>query len=355
MKIYSIVLPYLLLVSFASGSLNNFDLAKINMVNRCPYYGVAVPLINAYDIGKYTYKDFLPIVKRIKSNSQKDIWPWVFLNRIVGTEEKGIIRSPLSKVKYFQNIKGMDLYNKSGALGDFYNIWRIALRAAKETGAPGIFIDLEPYNNYALYIFSNLVNDVGKTAKEVKDGLEKVGVNLVNIANEEYPDATLWFTFTGLSSLVRIRRYDYNIARYLLLGMLARAKETTSNLKIVAGGEVSLEYCPDSLDDLKFKSNRRDKAYAPIMAAYPNLVLGGCIAPWNDYHQKTGWMTGGPCGRSNIENIQGFVPLVVNLLQTYNYVWVYAAAVAPYNPYSSREAFLYNKAISEALAEIKTK
>jgi hypothetical protein len=342
-------------VSFASGGLNNFDLAKINMINSSPYYGVAVPLINAYNTRKYTYNDFLSIVKRIKSNSQKDIWPWVFLNRIVATEEKGIIRSPLSKVKYFQNIKGMDLYNKSGALDDFYNIWRIALRVAKETGSPGIFIDPEPYNNFALYVFSNLVKYVGKPEQEVKEGLEKVGVNLVNIANEEYPDATLWFTFTGLSSIVRIRKYDYNIAKYILLGMLSRAKETNSNLKIVAGGEISLEYCPASLCDLKFKINRRGKAYAPIIAAHPNLALGGCIAPWRDYLQKTGWMTGGPCGRSNIRNIQEFVPLIVHLLKTYNYVWIYAAGVAPYNPYGSRDASLYNKAILDALAEIKKK
>ncbi len=53
MKLFSSVLPYLLLVSFYSGQINNFGIEKIKAINESPYHGVAVALIGAYDTGKY--------------------------------------------------------------------------------------------------------------------------------------------------------------------------------------------------------------------------------------------------------------------------------------------------------------
>ena len=38
--------------------------------------------------------------------------------------------------------------DECGELGAFMEIWRGALRAAKSSGAPGVVLDLEAYNNY---------------------------------------------------------------------------------------------------------------------------------------------------------------------------------------------------------------
>jgi hypothetical protein len=44
-----------------------------------------------------------------------------------------------------------------------------------------------------------------------------------------------------------------------------------------------------------------------------------------------------------------FVPLFRALFQQYRYVWIYAAKVAPYEPYDSVSASPYNRALRAAL------
>lgn len=164
---------YLLLVSFLAGELRDFGTEKIKAINVSPYQGVAIPLIDIYDTGRYKKKDFDEAVKRLNDNSKKDIWPWIFFNRFVGYEEGQPSHSELAKAKYFGDIKGFDIYNKAGALTDFYSMLAIALDLAKDSGSPGIVIDHELYNNYSLEDITHLSSEIGKPEQEVKDRLRE--------------------------------------------------------------------------------------------------------------------------------------------------------------------------------------
>ena len=73
----------------------------------------------------------------------------------------------------FNKIKGMDLWNETGALNDFFNIWKMSLKIAKELGSPGIFVDAEAYNNYKIYDIAYLSGLLGKSEIEVKQRLKR--------------------------------------------------------------------------------------------------------------------------------------------------------------------------------------
>lgn len=353
MKLFSLTLPYLLLVTFYTAELGDFGMDKMNAIVSSPYKGVAVPLIGAYDTGKHTALDFAPSVKRLKAGAHKDVWPWVFFNRFIGSKEGARSLSPDSGNAYFRAISGMDIYNEAGALGDFYSIWKTALQIAKETGSPGIVVDPEAYNNYETYKVSYISDETGIPEKEVKKRLAEIGRELARIADETYPDATLWFLFTGLGTPMRslnpLADKEYRSVTYIVEGMLEYAKEKGSRLKIVSGGELSLGYCHLSLDDLKQNVKERYAGFKTALESYPALKLGGTIAPWNDAKLKKGWTLGGPCGRSALKTAGDFGPLVAYLAKSYGYVWIYAASAVGYDPYNDTTALPYNKALSGSI------
>lgn len=358
MKLYSTLIPYLLLVSFYTGQINKLDIEKIDVINKSPYAGVAVPLVGVYDTDKYKKENFEKSINVLKDKSKKHIWPWIFFNRFIGYEEGESSHDPhvLAGIQYFHNIKGMDIYNEVGALDDFYEIWRIALKAAKELGSPGILIDHEAYNDYKNYDLSHISKQLGKSEKEVKSRLKLIGAELVNITEKEYPKAILWFLSTdfGFSeNYINPSIEDgYRTITYIILGMLQRARELKSELKFVEGGEISLGllgYCYLSLEDLEETTRKRKEQYKAMLATYPNFYLGGTIAPWDDIHSKKDWMTKGKCGKSKLSNIKDFKPLYQHLFSCYQYVWIYAAKAANYNPYDANLSYKYNTIIDEII------
>ena len=354
MKLLSVTLPYLLLVTFYTAELGDFGTDKLNAIVSSPYNGVAVPLISAYDTGKHTAEDFAPSVKRLKEGARKDVWPWVFFNRFIGSKEGARSLSPDSGNAYFRAIKGMDIYNKAGALGDFYGIWKTALEIAKETGSPGIVVDPEAYNNYETYKVSYISEETGIPENEVKKRLAEIGRELARIADETYPDATLWFLFTGLGTPLRtlnpLADKEYRSVTYIVEGMLEYAKEKGSEFKLISGGMLSLGYCSESLGDLKVKILSRRERFEKHLSSFPNLRLGGTIAPWNDVRLKKGdYFTIGECRKSKLKDLEDFDPLVKYLLESYEYVWIYAASGAGYNPYDREITLPYNNSISEAV------
>ena len=353
MKLFSLTLPYLLLVSFHTGPINELGKEKLDAVTDSPYNGVAVTLIGAYDTGKYTAQDFAPSVSRLKEGTRKDVWPWVFFNRFIGSKEGSRSLSPKSANPYFRAIKGMDIFNEAGALGDFYGIWRIALLTAKELGSPGIVVDAEAYNNYEAYRVTYISEETGIPKTEVKKRLTEMGRELMRIADETYPDATLWFLFTGLGTTVRsinpFTNKEYLSVTYIIQGMLEYAREHSSNIRLVSGGELSLGYCYESLENLENKIRSRNADFEQPLHSYPNLRLGGTIAPWNDTGlKKEGYFTKGTCGRSKLKNLNNFRPLIKYLLESYKYVWIYADSTVGYNPYAGKITLPYNKVLGEA-------
>lgn len=350
MKLFSLTLPYILLVTFYTGPLNDFGTRKLEALDGSPYEGVAVPLVKAYDTKRYKYEDFKGAVAKLKGADGTAVWPWVFFNRFVGYEEGGRAGSPESKHVYFSSIRGMDLYDEWGALGDFYDLWKTSLRIARDLGSPGIVADPETYNNYDAYKVSYVAEKTGKTKEEVKERLREIGRELGRIADETYPGATIWFLFTGLGNPMKtlnpFDEDDYRTVTYIIEGMLSHAAKNESALTVVSGGEVSLGYCSRSLGGLKSKVASRRKSFAKSLAAYPNLKLGGTIAPWNDSGARTGWMRTGDCGSSELKTAGDFKPLIKQLAASYGYVWIYAAKAAGYNPYRRGEAGAWNKEVA---------
>jgi hypothetical protein len=343
----ALLASYLLLVSFYSGDIKSFDSNKITRMNESYYNGVAVPLINQFNAQPYDEKSVESTMALLKDKSKKHIWPWIYFNRFVGYSESGRAQSLHSNNEYFKNIKGLDLYNESGALKDFLNIYESALLIAKQLGAPGIVIDPEAYNNYDAYKNSYLIKRQEKSAEEIKNRLMQIGRDFTDIADKKYPEAVIWFLFSGLSRPVKkmnpFEDKEYRTVTYIIRGMLERAKEKGSKLVFVSGGESSLGYCYKSLDDMKDKIKARNADYAGILESYPNLKLGGTISPWDKVESKGRWMLTGKCGQSSVRDINDFKQLLRELTRSYKFNWIYAAQASQYNPYDEKSAFVYNK------------
>lgn len=356
MRLSSYSLPYLLLVSFFSGQLTEFDAAKVRAVNDSPYHGVAVSMVDAYETGPLPLRPLEAVLGTLKNACAKHIWPWLYFNRFVGYDEKKPSHSVQSQAPYFQRIRGMDLNNETGALGDFYDLWRAGLRAARHLGSPGIVVDPELYNNYAAYEIGYLANEMKISPLEVQEALRRVGSELAEIAAVEFPEATLWFLFTGLSSPIRgflpFQEERYRSVTYIVEGLLERVKAEGLPLKVVSGGEMSLGYCSKSLADLKSKVVRRQEAFSKRHATLGELHLGGTIAPWNRLDAKRGWLRQGVCGASDLGGAGDFTPLFKELLRAYGYVWIYAAMAAGYDPYDSSISPAFNAALKSALDDL---
>ncbi len=361
MKLFSHLLPYLLLVSFSAGPMKDFGLPKMEALNKSPYDGAAVPLTSLYDTGRFSMSDFDGAVRSFRERSVKQIWPWIFFNRFLGSKAGGKTHSPRSNTPAFRRIKGMDLYNEEGALGDFFSRLGISLLIARKLGTPGIVIDPEFYNDYGVSGLPALAKRMGKPEDEVKKRLEAIGARMCDITDKQYPGATLWFLDTGLaeplgggirSTLSFWKGRRYRAFTYIVRGLLERAGTAHSRITVVSGGEISLTYCQESLEGLKQNIKQRGIAYEGLLKEYPNLALGGTIAPWVSREAKRGWMKKDNCASSKISDLEGFRPLIRELLVSYNYVWIYGAWAGGYDPFNVKSG--ESLAGGSPFAKIKT-
>ena len=222
---------YLMLVNTANAEQMNSQ--KVAQFNRSPYDGLAVSFANAFDTSRVLPTALMQAqMAGWKKYTTKDIWPWVYLNRMIGANEKE--GNAYAKVPYFQLFPGLDLDGKAGAQNDFLENWTNALRLAKETGVPGIVCDPEFYNNYTAYDVSMLARMTSKPPQEVLRGLRQIGARMADIAAAEYPGAALWFFFTGFTrpefKVVDGRSY-YLAATYIMEGLLDEIQQRHFPLK----------------------------------------------------------------------------------------------------------------------------
>src|SRR5579859_5594493 len=103
---------YLLLVNTAiARQLKPQDIAEFD---KSPYDGLAIAFHYNYDTAVAFDSDSMSSqLREWKKFTRKDLWPWVYLNRMLGAAEAAT--NERVNVPYFQKIRGIDLEDKAGA------------------------------------------------------------------------------------------------------------------------------------------------------------------------------------------------------------------------------------------------
>ena len=340
---------YLLLVNTAMA--RQMDAQKMAQFDRSPYDGLAVSFSDAYDTSPVPSLSSMETqIAAWKKSSAKDIWPWVYLNRMIGANEAE--GNPLTNVPYFQRFHGLDLEGKAGAQTDFLENWRNALRLARKARVPGIVCDLEFYNNYKAYDLAELARMTSMPRQDVLDALRKIGAHMADIAGKEYPGATLWFLFTGFTRadyrLIERRPYDL-AATYIAEGLLEEIQGRHLPLHVLSGGEVGLGYCHTSVDDLRAAIEKRAAVFAPLLERYRGILeLAGTMTLWSDRPAKKNWVAQGACGASSAATVEDLIPFMELLFRTYRYNWLYGSPNGGYLAFQSASAPRFDAAIAQA-------
>ena len=341
---------YLLLV--AGFNPTTFTPDKIAQFDQSPYQGLAVVFLGTYETAAIpSAVEMKGRIREWQKGTKKDLWPWLFLNRMVGPDPGK--DNPRGQVPYYARIKGMDLDGSAGAQKDFLEYWQNSLQAAKDTGAPGIFIDMEFYLNYAGYSPVKLAAQMGRRPSEVAGMLRQLGAKMAGIAAKEHPRATLWFLFSDLfypDFASAEGQAFYPSPAYIVMGLLDEIQARHYSLRVISGGEVALSYCHTTLDQLKLHIRNRARDFQPAMEKYGQaLELGGTLAPWLEKSKNSGWMKEGYCGKSSAETIEELQPYLETLFLTYRYNWVYATDGGNYYPFHPRSAPRFDAVIQKAI------
>jgi hypothetical protein len=340
---------YVMLVNTAMA--NQMDAPKLAQFDRSPYDGLAVSFAGAYDASPVL--SLAPMQAQIaswKRSTTKDLWPWVYLNRMIGANDTE--GNPLTQVPYFQRFQGLDLDGRAGAQNDFLENWRSALRIARETRVPGIVCDLEFYNNYKAYDLAELARMTSKSQEDMLTALRQLGARMADISAAEYPGASIWFLFTGFTRpeyRVIAGRPSYLAATYIVEGLLDQIQGQHLPLRVLSGGEVGLGYCHNSVDDFRKAIEKRAAVFAPILQKYNGILeLAGTMTLWSDRSAKKNWVAQGACGASSAATIEELIPYMELLLRSYRYNWIYGSTNGGYFAFQSTTAPRFDAAIRQA-------
>jgi hypothetical protein len=342
---------YLMLVNTARAS--RMDASNMAQFDRSPYDGLAVSFLDAFETGPVPSLALMRAqVASWKSSSNKAIWPWVYLNRMVGANDAEGNQD--SKVPYFQRFQGLDLDGKAGAQSDFLKNWRNALRLARTTGVPGIVCDLEFYNNYKAYDLAELARMTSTPQPEAVGLLRQVGARMADISSAEYSGASIWFLFTGFTrpehKAADGQPYDL-AATYIVEGLLDQIQLHHLPLRVLSGGEVGLGYCHTSVDDLRQAIEKRAADFAPFLRKYHGILeLAGTMTLWSDRLAKKNWVAQGACGASSAGTVEDLIPYMELLFRSYRYNWVYGSPNGGYFAFQSWSAPRFDAAITQAKA-----
>ena len=340
---------YLLLVNTAIAS--QMDEAKFRQFGKSPYDGLAVAFVHAYDTSAIPpAADMAAKLREWRKICGKDIWPWVYVNRIIAMNPSE--NNPHSDTPYFRGIAGADLDDARGAQSDYLRLWRNSLAAARQAGSPGIVGDLEFYNNYKEYDIGELAKELQKTPADAATRLQALGTRMADIANEEYPQAKLWFLFTGFTH-AGFKSYDgvayYPSPTYIAMGMLDEIVRKNMSLTVLTGGEGSLGYCHESVAEFRAALDRRAVALKPVLAKYDGrLEMAGTMTLWSDRAGKKGWVNEGACKTASAATAEELRPYLELLLNTYEYNWIYASPDGSYLAFSSESAGRFDAVIQQA-------
>ncbi len=341
--------PYLLLVNTAIAFQMNE--AKLRQFDKSAYDGIAIAFLHAYDTSE------VPNVATMDSKlaewrhyTNKDIWPWVYVNRAVGMSAAE--NNSHSDVPYFRRIQGMDLDDKNGALSDYFEIWSNSLHAARDTKAPGVVCDIEFYNYYKEYDIGEIARNSGKQPGEVAESLRAIGARMADIAAKEYPDSILWFLFTGLTH-AGYKTYSttpyYPSPAYIAIGLLDEITRLHLPLKVLAGGEGSIGYCHENLQEFRSAIHKREIDLHDQLQKYQGVLsLAGTMTLWSDQASKKDWVNEGNCKTSAAATVEDLEPYLELLFSSYRFNWIYASGDGNYLPFSPENATRFDRVISKA-------
>ncbi len=327
--------------SLVYGELNQ---VQTESVKNSPFDSFALVLTSwgskAFAPDYNSFKSAIAVAKK----SGKKFWPRIMLARIGGhlskcNPPKGSAGWPL-----------LDVWDQGGCYTDFKKMLTLSLKIAKETGTEGIVVDPEMYNNYNNMRVGYLAAKYGKSAEEIHQKLLGTGADLADTINASgYSDVVVWSLFSDFSQKFSNADYPYpdsyrvQTGVYILEGLLKRAKEKNYSLKLVEGGEGSLWYLHTDLNDLKKKTEDRERNLSSHFRDYPNFHPGGTIGlylalgtPDNPGVNET-WQKNfkkrfnceifSSCNK--IRTLEDFKPLLGYLFEKNKYVWVWKGNGVP--------------------------
>jgi hypothetical protein len=342
---------YLLLVNTAIASM--MDEAKFRQFDQSPYDGLAVAFLHAYDTSEVPPVALMDAkIKEWKKFTRKEIWPWVYVNRMIGMSATE--KNPHSDTPYFRNIAGADIDDSRGAQSDFLHLWRNSLAAARDSNAPGIVCDLEFYNYYREYDIGELARQTGKKPSEAAESLKKIGARMADAAAEEYPGAILWFLFTGFTH-PGYKTYDnvpyYPSPTYIAMGLLDEIARKGMRLKVLTGGEGSLAYCHETLEEFRSAIHKRESDLKNQLQKYKGIMeMAGTMTLWSDRAAKKGWVNEEPCKTATAASVEELQPYLELLLRSYRYNWIYGSPDGNYLAFAPESAPRFDVVISRAKA-----
>lgn len=345
---------YLMLVNTAIASMMTPQ--KLTEFDKSPYDGLAVAFWHAYDTGPViSVSNMDAQIAGWKKNTKKDIWPWVYINRMIGPDDSQSY--PLIHQPYFNRFKGADLDGQAGAQADFLENWKNALHAAKDTGAPGVVVDLEFYNYYKEYDPGELARQTGKTPEQVVVLLRGVGAKMADMAAVQYPKAMLWFLVTGFThpgyKTINNQPY-YPSPTYIAMGLLDEIQSRHFDLRVLSGGEGSLAYCHRNVQDFQAAMQKRALDFAPQLQKYQGILeLSGTMTMWSSQSAKKDWAAEGDCATASATSAEDFEPYLELLFTTYRYNWIYPSeSSGGYYAFESDSAIRFNAIINKAKTRV---
>ena len=320
---------------------------------QSPYDGLAIAFHYNYDTAPvFSTESMSSQLREWKKLAKKDLWPWVYFNRILGAAEAAT--NERVDTPYFHKIQGIDLEDKSGARSDFLEIWKRALQAAKETDAPGIVVDPEFYNDHKAYDPAEMARETGKSPEQIGQLLEKFGADLADSAAEQFPTAVLWFFFTGFThkdfKIIGGKSY-YPTPVYIAMGLLDRIQSRGYSLRVISGGEGSIGYCHETIGTFQEAIERRASAFVPVMKKYNGaLELAGTLTLWDARSSKSGFAAEGDCARASASTIEELQPYLELMMRSYRYNWIYGSTNGGYFAFDPQRNTTIHKVISNARA-----
>lgn len=336
---------YLLLVNTAIAF--QMTEAKLRQFDKSPYDGIAIAFLHAYDTSAVpSVSTMNSEMKQWMTYTSKDIWPWTYINRMVG--KNPVETNAHADTPEFRKIAGADLDDVQGARSAYLQMWRNSLATARDSNVPGVVCDLEFYNNYKSYDIGELARQSGKTPADVATSLQSLGTQMADIAAQEYPDAVLWFFWTGFTH-AGYKTYSgvlyYPSPTYIAIGLLDEIARKKMHLKVLTGGEGSMGYCFDTLAAMQSAISKRASDTKPALDKYNGILeMAGTMTLWIDHASNN------TCKTASAASIEDLEPYIELLMKSYRYDWIWASGDGGYLAFSPDSAPKFNSVIQKARA-----